>query len=107
MDVQGFAVLLVGGFTACAEFGSYAFVHPVIRRLPAGYHIEVEQGPLPTFGRAVPVLMTGAPRAGRGQRAQPGPRTRRRRPRSRSLSSRAISRSASRWAIACRLSKDR
>ena len=39
--------------------------------------------------------------------SQPGPRARRRRPRSRSLSSRAISRSASRWAITCRLSKDR
>ena len=34
MDVLGFAALAVGGFTACAEFGSYAFVHPVIRRLP-------------------------------------------------------------------------
>jgi len=32
MDVLGFATLVVGGFTACAEFGSYAFVHPVIRR---------------------------------------------------------------------------
>jgi hypothetical protein len=26
MDVLGFAALVVGGFTACAEFGSYAFV---------------------------------------------------------------------------------
>jgi hypothetical protein len=34
MDVLGFPALVVGGFTACAEFGSYAFVHPVIRRLP-------------------------------------------------------------------------
>jgi hypothetical protein len=58
MDVLGFAVLAVGGFTACAEFGSYAFVHPVIRRLPAVYHIEVEQGLLKTFGRVMPVLMT-------------------------------------------------
>jgi hypothetical protein len=58
VDVLGFAVLVVGGFTACAEFGSYAFVHPVIRRLPAAYHIEVEQGLLRTFGRAMPVLMT-------------------------------------------------
>ena len=58
MDVLGFATLAVGGFTACAEFGSYAFVHPVIRRLPAAYHIEVEQGLLRTFGRVMPVLMT-------------------------------------------------
>jgi uncharacterized membrane protein len=58
MDVLGFAVLAVGGFTACAEFGSYAFVHPVIRRLPTVQHIEVEQGLLRTFGRVMPVLMT-------------------------------------------------
>ncbi len=58
MDVLGFATLAVGGFTACAEFGSYAFVHPVIRRLPPSYHIEVEQGLLRTFGRVMPVLMT-------------------------------------------------
>ena len=58
VDVLGFATLVVGGFTACAEFGSYAFVHPVIRRLPAASHIEVEQGLLRTFGRVMPVLMT-------------------------------------------------
>ncbi len=58
MDVLGFATLVVGGFTACAEFGSYAFVHPVIRRLPVSHHVEVEQGLLRTFGRVMPVLMT-------------------------------------------------
>src|SRR6266699_2770329 len=58
VDILGFATLAVGGFTACAEFGSYAFVHPVIRRLPVAYHIEVEKGLLRTFGRAMPVLMT-------------------------------------------------
>jgi hypothetical protein len=58
MDVLGFSTLVVGGFTACAEFGSYAFVHPVIRRLPAASHIEVEQGLLRTFGRVMPALMT-------------------------------------------------
>jgi hypothetical protein len=40
VDVLGFLVLTVIGFTACAEFGSYAFVHPVIRRLPERQHIE-------------------------------------------------------------------
>ena len=35
MDVLGFATLVLVGFTSCAEFGSYALVHPVIRRLPA------------------------------------------------------------------------
>jgi uncharacterized membrane protein len=58
MDVLGFATLTVTGFVACAEFGSYAFVHPVIRRLPARQHIEVEQGLLKTFGRVMPFGMT-------------------------------------------------
>jgi Domain of unknown function (DUF1772) len=58
MDVLGFATIAIGGFTACAEFGSYAFVHPVIRRLPPSQHIEVEQGLLRTFGRVMPVAMT-------------------------------------------------
>ncbi|MQA82505.1 MAG: DUF1772 domain-containing protein [Streptosporangiales bacterium] len=58
MDYLGLSALVVGGFTACAEFGSYAFVHPVIRRLPVEHHIAVEQGLLRTFGRVMPVLMT-------------------------------------------------
>ena len=58
MDGLGFATLIVTGFVACAEFGSYAFVHPVIRRLPAREHVQVEQGLLKTFGRVMPVGMT-------------------------------------------------
>ena len=58
MDLLGFIALVVVGFTSCAEFGSYAFVHPVIRHLPARYHLQVEQGLLKTFGRVMPVLMT-------------------------------------------------
>jgi uncharacterized membrane protein len=58
MDWFALIALIVTGFTACAEFGSYAFVHPVVRRLPANYHIQVEQGLLKTFGRVMPVLMT-------------------------------------------------
>ncbi len=58
MDVFGFVALVVTGFTACAEFGSYAFVHPVLRRLPRDYHVQVEQGLLRTFGRVMPTLMT-------------------------------------------------
>ena len=57
MDLLGFGTLVVVGFTSCAEFGSYAFVHPVIRRLPAAQHLEVEQGLLRTFGRVMPPLM--------------------------------------------------
>ena len=58
MDILGFLALVVTGFTACAEFGSYAFVHPVIRQLPAEQHVQVEQGLLRTFGRIMPVFMT-------------------------------------------------
>jgi hypothetical protein len=57
MDLLALAVLVILGFTACAEFGSYALVHPVIRRLPQQQHIDVEQGLLKTFGRLMPVLM--------------------------------------------------
>lgn len=49
------------GFVASAEFGSWAFVHPVLRRLPARYWLQVEQGLLRTFGRVMPVGMTAAP----------------------------------------------
>ncbi len=58
MDILGFIALVVTGFAACAEFGSYAFVHPVIRRLPPEQHLIVEQGLLRTFGRVMPILMT-------------------------------------------------
>lgn len=60
LDILGLATLLVAGFTASAEFGSYALVHPVIRRLPAHHHIAVEQGLLRTFGRVMPVLMAAS-----------------------------------------------
>ena len=58
MDILGFTSLVITGFTSCAEFGSYAFVHPVIRHLPQEHHIRVEKGLLKTFGRVMPVLMT-------------------------------------------------
>jgi len=58
VDGLGFVTLLVVGFTGCAEFGSYAFVHPVIRKLPEREHVFVEQGLLRTFGRIMPVAMT-------------------------------------------------
>jgi len=55
------AVLAVVGFVACAEFGSYAFVHPVMRRLPAREQVAFERGLLNTFGRVMPVGMTLSP----------------------------------------------
>jgi hypothetical protein len=60
VDVLAFVTLTVTGFTACAEFGSYAFVHPVLRRLPPHARIDVEQGLLKTFGRVMPVAMTAS-----------------------------------------------
>jgi hypothetical protein len=53
-----FITLSVTGFVSCAEFGSYAFVHPVLRRLPLTERITVEQGLLKTFGRVMPIGMT-------------------------------------------------
>jgi uncharacterized membrane protein len=58
MDILGFVAVVLTRFTACAEFGSYAFVHPVIRVLPAEQHVQVVQGLHKTFGRIMPVLMT-------------------------------------------------
>ena len=58
MNLLALATLIVTGFISCAEFGSYAFVHPVLRRLPITERITVEQGLLKTFGRVMPVGMT-------------------------------------------------
>lgn len=60
MDILLFLAVVVPGFTACAEFGSYAFVHPVIKKLRPRDHIMVEQGLVKTFGRVMPVLMTAS-----------------------------------------------
>jgi hypothetical protein len=61
MSWLGFSAVVVAGFVGCAEFGSYAFVHPVLRRLPPGEWIRTEQGLLRTFGRIMPVGMTASP----------------------------------------------
>ena len=58
MNTLEFLLVFITGFTSCAEFGSYAFVHPVIRRLPQEQHVLVEKGFLKTFGRVMPGLMT-------------------------------------------------
>jgi len=57
MDTLGFFALVFVSFTACVEFGSYAFFHPVLWQLPPTSRIRVEQGLLKTVGRAMPVLM--------------------------------------------------
>lgn len=56
-----FAALLITGFVGCAEFGSFALVHPVIRTLPATAQLRMERGLLRTFGRVMPIGMTLAP----------------------------------------------
>lgn len=61
MDLIKVGAVVVNGFTGCAEFASFAFVHPVVRRLPAEQHLTVEQGLLRTFGRVMPVLMPLTP----------------------------------------------
>ena len=60
MDLLSTAAVAVSGFTACSEFASFAFVHPVVRRLPPEHHLTVEQGLLGTYGRVMPVLMPAA-----------------------------------------------
>lgn len=57
MDLLGFITIIIAGFTACAEFTSYALVHPVILQLPQKQHIRFEQGSLKTYGLIMPVLM--------------------------------------------------
>lgn len=58
MDWLAFSYIVFTGFTACAEFGSFLFVHPVLRKLPPKYHILVEKGLVKTFGRFMPFAMT-------------------------------------------------
>ncbi|MBV9390369.1 MAG: DUF1772 domain-containing protein [Verrucomicrobia bacterium] len=50
--------LVVSGFVACADFGLWLFVYPVIRHLPPRYRIEVEQRFFKRFGRITPFLVT-------------------------------------------------
>ena len=57
LDILGFFTILIAGFTACAEFTSFALVHPVIRQLPQKHHIRFEQGSLKTYGLIMPVFM--------------------------------------------------
>jgi Domain of unknown function (DUF1772) len=60
IDLLEFATLIVTGFTSCAEFGSYAFVHPVIRDLPSEHHIAFAVALISTIVFNVPInLATG------------------------------------------------
>jgi uncharacterized membrane protein len=57
LDILGFITIIIAGFTACAEFTSYALVHPIIRQLPQKQHIRFEQDSLKTYGLIMPVFM--------------------------------------------------
>lgn len=49
--------LIIVGWVAGAESGSWACVHPVINQLPHEQQIVFQKGLLKTFGRVMPVLM--------------------------------------------------
>jgi uncharacterized membrane protein len=50
------SILLVG-WIAGAELGSWCCVQPVVARLPYEQYVAAEQGMLRSFGRIMPVLM--------------------------------------------------
>jgi uncharacterized membrane protein len=49
--------ILVIGWVAGAETGSWCCVQPVVQQLPYEQQVAMEQGMLRTFGRVMPVLM--------------------------------------------------
>jgi hypothetical protein len=52
-----FMSLLVVGWVASAEVGSWWGVQPVVERLPYEHQVAMEQGMLRTFGRIMPTLV--------------------------------------------------
>jgi len=60
VDLLLLSLLFVTGFVGCAEFGSVALVHPVVRRLPIESQVVMEKGLLRTFGLVMPLGMTAA-----------------------------------------------
>src|SRR5689334_8048847 len=76
MDVLAFSAIVVVGFTACAEFGSWAFVHPVLWRLPKHVRRSGASGAGPAPG-GLPRIQSGAePPATRGRRRRSSWRSR-------------------------------
>ena len=49
--------LVLVGWIAGAELGSWCCVQPVVARLPYEHYVAAEQAMLRTFGRIMPVLM--------------------------------------------------
>ncbi len=56
-DILQIAALIVSGWVAGAESGSWACVHPVINNLQPEQQIIFQKGLLKTFGRIMPVMM--------------------------------------------------
>jgi uncharacterized membrane protein len=56
MAIELVSLLLVG-WIAGAELGSWCCVQPVVARLPYEQYVAAEQGMLRTFGRIMPVVM--------------------------------------------------
>jgi uncharacterized membrane protein len=56
MTIEVLSLLLVG-WIAGAELGSWCCVQPVVARLPYEQYVAAEQAMLRTFGRLMPVLM--------------------------------------------------
>ena len=52
------ASLLLVGWIAGAELGSWGCVQPVVARLPYEQYVAAEKGMLRTFGRVMPVFQT-------------------------------------------------
>jgi hypothetical protein len=52
-----FMSLLIVGWVASTEVGSWWGVQPVVERLPYEQQVAMEQGMLRTFGRIMPILM--------------------------------------------------
>lgn len=57
LEIVEITALLIVGWVAGAESGSWACVHPVISKLPNEQQIIFQKGLLKTFGRVMPVLM--------------------------------------------------
>ncbi len=57
MNYLEIITLIIIGWTAGAESGSWLCVHPVIAKLPPNEQILFQKGLLKTFGRIMPVLM--------------------------------------------------
>jgi hypothetical protein len=55
MDWLESLVLIVPGFVACAEFGFFVFVRPILGRLPERFQLEVEQRLVRAYGRLMPI----------------------------------------------------